>query len=618
MQITANANAASGRRFRMPTLIAALVLVSGCVDQPTGSPVAPPDVSAATALGRIGDLQGSSEQSPLLGRQVIVPGVVTGNFVNGLDGFFMQDERGAADADPLTSDGVFVQWTAGREPKVRRGDRLRVHGTVAELGDRAPTQTALVEARVEVLGRGIVEATVIEKAPDVEADWERFEGMWLRIAAPLTLAGNYNLARFGEVEASFERRPQSLGVRMPPSSSKAPTRVERTRARMLLLDDNRRSEFPRTLWFLPEPPDAARPLRVGSRLHGVEGILDDSGFGRRLQLTAKFEQVEQAPRPAPPNVTADGLRIGHFNVLNYFNGDGAGGGFPTERGAASATELQRQQAKLVAMIRGIDPDVASLVELENDGNGPHSAQQQLVDALNAADDGDDYRAVMAPEGGSGDDAIRVGLIYRASKLRPVGTAVPLTSGPFADRARPPLAQAFVPQGGGAAFTVVALHLKSKSGCQDVPPERPQDRDHGAGCFDALRTESARALADWIASDPTASGSPHAVLLGDFNANTFEAPMQLLREDGWLDAIDPDDRDGYTYNYRGLANRLDHALLSPSLHPRLQEAHVWHVNSDEAPLFGYESVDSPLLQYAPDAYRSSDHDPLLLVLRPPVR
>ena len=64
--------------------------------------------------------------------------------------------------------------------------------------------------------------------------------------------------------------------------------------------------------------------------------------------------------------------------------------------------------------------------------------------------------------------------------------------------------------------------------------------------------------------------------------------------------------------------VSHLYLSPSLRARLQQAHVWHINADEAPLFDYALGDSPLLQYAADAYRASDHDPLLLVLRPPTR
>ena len=44
-----------------------------------------------------------------------------------------------------------------------------------------------------------------------------------------------------------------------------------------------------------------------------------------------------------PDVISGSLKVAAFNVLNYFNGDGQGGGFPTSRGANSAVEFDRQR-----------------------------------------------------------------------------------------------------------------------------------------------------------------------------------------------------------------------------------------------------------------------------------
>ena len=57
-----------------------------------------------------------------------------------------------------------------------------------------------------------------------------------------------------------------------------------------------------------------------------------------------------------------------MNVLNYFNGDGLGGGFPTARGAETPFELDRQEAKIVAALAAIDADVVGLMEIENDAS----------------------------------------------------------------------------------------------------------------------------------------------------------------------------------------------------------------------------------------------------------
>jgi uncharacterized protein len=604
-------HAASGRRFRVTGGLLALAFVAGCARDSLPPPAATDVLPAATSIGAV---QGSGPRSPYEGRQATLPGVVTGNFVLSHDGFFMQDESGAEDGDPLTADGIFVAWNRDQQPRVRRGDRVRVQGTVVELGDGDRTQTALIDATVEVTGRAGVALTVLQEPPVDEGDWERYEGMWLRIAAPLTVGGNYGLARFGELEVAFGGRARGPTTRHPPGP-KATQRAARNALRMLVLDDNRRVEYPERLWFLTDPPSADAPLRAGSVLRDVEGVLDHRR-DRRLQLTAKLKHIEQAPRPPAPQV--DGaLRLAAFNVLNLFNGDGEGGGFPTTRGAASHDEYLRQRDKIVAMITGLLPDVATLAELENDGDGPLSAQQQLVDALNAALGADgDYAAVPADADMAGSDSIRVGLIYRRTRVQPRGAALALRDGPFADRARPPLVQAFVAAGGGAPFTVASVHFKSKGGCNEVPPEQPGDRDRGDGqaCWNALRTTSAEVLGRWLASDPAGSGSDLYAILGDLNANTFEDPLQALRRLGYRDAVDPDDRDGYSFVFRGLTNRLDHAMLSPALHRRLAGAAAWHINADESDLFDYRLQPRAADLYRPDPYGASDHDPLLVVLK----
>ena len=83
-------------------------------------------------------------------------------------------------------------------------------------------------------------------------------------------------------------------------------------AKAVILDDNRSREYPDSIWYLPEPLSAQAPLRAGSLLHGVEGILHHA-WGWRLQLTEKIEHIEQAPRPSAPELP-DGVRVegGHI------------------------------------------------------------------------------------------------------------------------------------------------------------------------------------------------------------------------------------------------------------------------------------------------------------------
>ena len=551
---------------------------------------------ARQAITPIGTVQGAGAASPLVGQRVTVEGRVSADLRQGLGGFYL---RGADDGDPATSDGVFVQTQPG--DSLPDAACLRVTGTVDELpaGKGGDSLTAMKVERIQAAScRQLPPAGPIElSAPP--SDWEAFEGMPVRITAPLTIAGLHGLARNGEIHAAFGGRlwqPGELAVAGTPAH--AAIAADNAR-RALVLDDARLARDPDLVGYLPP----AATLRVGMALTHVEGIVEqrfDGGW--RLQVTTPLAPPP-VERPLVAPVVPGSVKVGAFNLENYFNGDGAGGGFPTLRGAKSPEQLAAQQAKLVASINGLGADVAALMELENDGYGPESAIAQLVAALNADRAGPgDWRFVDAGQG-PGTNVIRVGIIYRASRLTPVGKPAVLEDGPFVEHSRVPLTQSFR-HGKGPAFSVTAIHLKSK-GCGKA---EGAERDVGDGCWNATRTESVRRIGAWLASDPTGSGSPHAVVLGDYNAHAREEPLRVLEDKGWRDAfaIAGVERP-YSYVYNALSGRLDHALISPSLAPLLRGASEWHINADEADAPGYAGRNEP------GPWRSSDHDPMLIGL-----
>lgn len=539
----------------------------------------------------IGQVQGEGARSALDGQTVTVEGIVSGAFLEGLGGFFVQD---GGDGNPNTSDALFVAVEEGTSvPTLAAGDRVRVRGIVGERkagGD--DTLTTLHAPVIQPRGRGSVTPTVLTAQP---ADWEPYESMLVRIDAPLTLSGTHTLERFGELIASFDGRLWQPSELAAPGSTDAERLAADNARRTLLLDDGSTQRDPATVWYIRD----GQPLRTGTVLTGVEGIVEQRLGNWRLQLTAA-PTIAAPPRPAAPQV-AGNVRVAAFNLENLFNGDGKGGGFPTERGAKTPDQLKAQMAKLTATIRGLDPDIAALMELENDGYGADSSLAQLVAALNAG--GGAWRFIDAKQG-PGPDSIRVGIIYRSDKVRPTGKPATLEEGPFGERSRSPLAQAFV-RGSGKPFVVVANHLKSK-GCSEATGLDADQKD-GAGCWNALRLESAKRLDAWLKSDPTRTRSDRVVMLGDFNAYAMEDPMRWLRLDaGWVDAFTQAGVDRpYSYVYNGLTGRLDHALLSPSLAKQLRGAAEWHINADEQDAQGYADGD------ASTPYRSSDHDPLLL-------
>ncbi|WP_313255137.1 ExeM/NucH family extracellular endonuclease [Stenotrophomonas acidaminiphila] len=560
--------------------------------------LAPQALARGPAVTAIGQVQGSGPRSPLEGRQVTIEGFVTADLRAGLGGVFLQD---AGDGDPATSDALFVQLDPARA--LPAGQWLRVTGTVQELaaGKGGQTLTALqAETLAAARARPAPAVTVLEAVP---ASWEALEGMKVRITAPLTLAGQDQLARHGELAVAFDGRLWQPTELAAAGTAENAALVADNARRRLRLDDGSSQRDPGRVSYLPE----AAQLRTGMVFRGVEGVVDQRHDGDyRLQLTAALP-VPAIERPQPP-VVAGALRIAAFNLENYFNGDGHGGGFPTLRGAKTFAQFQAQQAKLVATIRGLDADVAALMELENDGYGPDSAIAGLVRALNEGQGKDRHWTFVDAGKGPGDNPIRVGIIYRAARVAPVGKPAVLEREPFGERSRVPLAQAFRMGRKGRPFVVVANHFKSK-GCSEASGA-DADQNDGQGCWTATRVESARLLHQWLQRDPTGSGSVDAVLLGDFNAYAMEAPIRQLQADGWRDAFKVAGvPQPYSYVYNGLTGRLDHALLNPGMAARLKGAAEWHINADEADDAGYQGRN------VPGPWRSSDHDPLLLGFDP---
>ncbi len=603
-------------RLHLPAAIAFLLLAAcdGGPGSSSGDAVVLGPFECGARATPIATVQGSGPISPRADVVVDVEGVVVGNFQRGLGGFYIESAPGEADADPATSEGLFVAVPSPRDD-VKRGLRVRVRGTVGEVGaaDDGPGTTAIVRLTdLRVCGDGgDMPITAIAAVP---ADWERYEGMRVELPGAVTVTGNDALLRFGHVDVSLDGRLYQPTERYAPGPQARALAAANQRAR-LRVDDARASEDPDRIWWLEQPVSNRRPWRVGTEVEGLRGVIDER-FGRyTLELDRAPVAVRQAPRPnAPPEIPGD-LSVGAFNLLNWFNGDGAGGGFPTARGAADREELLRQRHKLIAAITALGADVLALMELENDGDGEGSASAELVAALNRALGADgDYVQVPVPPQGLGTDAIRVGLIYRARRVQPVGAPAALHGGAFATLNRVPLAQTFEPAGGGPRLTVVANHFKSKGGCAEADAANA-DRGDGQGCWNAARVAAARELADWLAGDPTASGSPDVLIVGDLNAYAQEDPIRLLRERGWIDALaGADGAPLYSYVWNGESGRLDHALASASLAARIAGGAIWHINADELTVFDYHTDRKSerrrgLAERTP--FRSSDHDPLVV-------
>jgi predicted extracellular nuclease len=614
---------------------------------------------------RIHAIQGTGPASPLVGQTLDIEGIVVGAFqgTSGLLGFYVQEDPAAWDADPATSEGIFVFDNDFGVP-VQEGDRVRARGRVVEFGTAGAALTELSSVTgVQVCSQGhaIPWTTVTLPVPSLDA-WERFESMAVRLEPTLTVTETFNLGSFGEVVLATGRLANPTNI-VDPGADAIALQALNDRSRLIVDDGSNLSRqnldpgpYPENGGLAAGDPD--RTVRVGDRVNAgtpLQGVLDQRFGSYRLQPTvALVFNPPDNPRPAEPPVVGGRVRVASFNVLNYFTtldtGDpvcGPTGGLDC-RGASSDAEFTRQRDKIVSALAALNGHVVGLIELENNAS---ASLEDLVAGLNAATQPGRYAFIDT--GTIGTDAIKVGFIYQPAVVTPVGTFAVL-DGALDPRAittlnRPALAQTFARRGSRASlqhFTVVVNHFKSK-GSACATPQNPgelvdPDTGDGQGNCNLTRVSMAQALIDWLAGNPTGDPTPAArrkvLVIGDLNAYAREHPIQALTDPAFtLPDFPPNPNatytnmverflgdEAYSFVFQGQSGYLDHALANPVLRPLVAGVAEWHVNADEPVALDYnlewtaaipKSANQQAVLYAPDPFRSADHDPLLVGLNP---
>lgn len=170
-------------------------------------------------------------------------------------------------------------------------------------------------------------------------------------------------------------------------------------------------------------------------------------------------------------------------------------------------------------------------------------------------------------------------------------------------------------GSNEKFTLIVTHFKSKS-CTGASGANLDQAD-GQGCFNSARKLQAQALLSFISGLQSATGDLDIVAVGDYNAYEEEDPMDILKAGGLSNIL----TGTYSYVFDGQSGSLDHALVTSSLISKVGGASKWHINADEPLVKSYDQQFNPPYAYNSDAFRSSDHDPVLLGLQlgnnPPV-
>jgi uncharacterized protein len=590
-------------------------------------------------------IQGSAATVALTGT-LTTQGVVVGDYEGAspaLRGFYIQDPTG--DGNPATSDGLFV-FEGSNANTVSLGDVVRVTGTVGE----NQGQSQISVGTIIKCGTGTVTPTDVTFPVSSADSLEQYEGMLVRLPQTMYVTEHFQLGRFGQVVLSSGGRLQQPTNVVAPGAAANALQAQND-LNKIILDDASQTQNPDPIVFARggQPLSASNTLRGGDTATNIVGVMtytwagnSASGNAYRIRpinaLNGYVNFQPTNPRPASvPNVGGT-VRVVGMNLLNFFNtfdglpdtvdncNNGVGGAATDCRGADTASEFDRQWPKTVAAITAMNPDVVGVNELENDGYGPDSALQFLLDKLNAATAPGTYAfinvdAKTGQVNALGTDAIRVALLYKPAVVTPVGQTAALNSvafvngGDSAPRSRPSLMQAFEVNSTGAIFIVDVNHLKSKGSACDAP-----DAGDGQGNCNQVRVNAVNELLNWFANDPTGTGDRDILMVGDYNSYAMEDPITTLENGGFTHLIKSFlGPDAYSYVFDGQWGYLDHALASASLVGQVNGVADYHINSDEPSVLDYNTdfKTANLISslYAPDQFRISDHDPVLVGLNP---
>ena len=578
-----------------------------------------------TALGLCGDgievkiseVQGASDESPLVGQAVVVEALYIGS--NG-GGYFLQEELEDYDDDDATSEGLYVKGTA---PNVPINTLVRVTGTVEE----SYWMTALTDAGPATectLGGTVPSATNINIANSTAL--EAFEGMLITVVGDMVITDTFNTWKYGEIICG----PQ---IRWKPSDRGAPfttvynDTLEANKEGTFVVEDSSSSSYPSVLEWYPHLPMFQKPINIGAQVSGVTGPLMYSYSTWRTvpQSTITLENNRPSKTSVEGFNRTDALVVASFNVLNYFNGKVVDGkttfSYSENRGATGYVEFDLQATKIVNSLVVMDAAIVGLMEIENDGFDSDSALASLVDRLNAkfTDTDQHYSFVsLANETQIGSDAITCGIIYRPALVETVSDSwiIPMPQQKFMTgssttlkQMRPALVQTFREIASGENITVVVNHMKSKgSECYEDVRENPSDIDVIQGSCSAFRVSAAVTLGEALEKADVAI---RVMLLGDFNSNSAEDPMAVITDytpdthgytirsadyivdditeaEGSISAKDVTKtykfqnigHEGYSYIFSGEVSSLDFALGNERVVMEVQSAKHWNINSNE--------------------------------------
>jgi len=592
----------------------------------------------------ISDVQGDKNVSPDEREYVRVSGVVTARLRGG---FFIQTPDDKVDANPNTSEGIYVYTRTEPSAEATIGNLISVTGDVEEFRPKQEplslpiTEISMQKGRdliqVESKGNALPKPIVLSpndfKSNLIDA-LEKYEGMRVTVAEMTVVAPTD-----GRVD-SKNGTSQSNGIFYGVVKGiNRPFREPGIDAYdyILLSDKDKekmKKDYPKISVFDNNP----ERLRVESTSQLGSQAIDVPAYAEIKNLTGVLHYayraysilVDAGSKPSVSNfVKAQPLpvlnerqfSVAGMNLENFFDDQDDPG---IKEDIVTSEAFEKRLKKISPAIRDYlqTPDVVGIMEAENLAVLKKLADRINADAAASGKPNPKYEAYLI-EGNDG-RGIDSGFLVKSSRVKVLETKQygkeekfvnPVSKKEVSLNDRPPfMLRAAIndPKTNQPfEFTVIVNHLKSFNGYND---------EKDASFVRMKKKLQAEFLAKLVQERLKANPNERIALIGDFNAHQFNdgivdvigtikgkpagkeeamnASEDLLESDliDLVDLIKTDQR--YSYSFDGNAQVLDHIIIAENLKK--------HING-----FGYARINADF----PEIYRNdtnrierfSDHD-----------
>ena len=581
---------------------------------PAGATTTSPQATAPKEVKNIGEVQGESHQSPLVGKEVVINNVVVTK-TDGDKGFYVQDK--VSDNNPRTSDAVYV----ASKDKVESGDLLKVQGTVKEgymeeysvkQGQtfKKPagslTVTQIINATITKLGKAdlpkalnisekmpkdVVDNTPTKYNPETEAldYWESLEGMLVEVTKPKVTGPQYK----GDIYVlPGDYKGQKLnnigGVNLRPGA-------QNTEVLPVTVGNK----------FVAKAKDYFNENISGVVTYKNKTYKIDPNSVPKIQDGGLKREVSKI-YPAE-----DKLTIASYNIENFSANNKGHDETPEEKVDKIANSFIKEVHS---------PDIITLIEVQDNNGGVNDG---TVDGVKSGEKlaqrikslgGPDYKYTeIAPvdgkDGGKPGANIRVAYLYNPKRVTLIGKekggseeAARFVNGHLEknparidpksvhfEKVRKSLAAEF--EFKGERIVVIANHLKSKLGDDAIYGSNQPFVENTK----AKRIEEAKILNAFIKEGLRQNPNLKFVLTGDFNDFEFSDSVKTIVGNELVNLMaEHEQGDRYSYFYRGSNQSLDNILISKNIKDKVVFSPV-HINAS----------------FMEEHGRASDHDPVVV-------